>query len=137
MKNSFISEFNKIRLEDVFNFIKVGFLNTCFGYVVYATFLLIGLPYAESLFISTVFGVIFNYITFGKFVFRQSLYPKVFMKFIFAYGFVFLFNWSILWLITSSTKIGPYFGQLVCIPLVVFLNWCVLNFWVYKKGIKF
>ena len=115
------------------NFLKVGFLNTFFGYSIYVTFLFLGFSFRISLIISTILGVLFNYSTFGKFVFRYSLNFKSLFKFIFLYVIVYFINFYLLLFLSKTTNLVPYIGQVVCIPFVILLNWFVLNFWVYEK----
>lgn len=52
-------------------FLLVGVLNTIFGYSIFAVLVLIGVHYAIAAFVSTVFGVLFNFKTTGRFVFSS------------------------------------------------------------------
>ena len=52
-------------------FLLVGGLNTAFGYGVYATCLWLGMHYALAGAVSTVLGVLFNYKSTGRLVFRS------------------------------------------------------------------
>jgi putative flippase GtrA len=52
-------------------FLLVGGLNTAFGYGIYALGLLLGAHYAVAATISTVLGVLFNFVTTGTLVFDR------------------------------------------------------------------
>ncbi len=53
-------------------FLVVGGLNTAFGYGVFALALFLGAHYAIAATLSTVLGVLFNFVTTGSLVFRRA-----------------------------------------------------------------
>jgi putative flippase GtrA len=117
----------------ILRFLSVGMLNTIFGYAVYAILLFVNVPYLIALFIATVAGVIFNYFSFGRLVFRGLGGRVVFGKFIITYVIVYISNAVLLDLLTKNLIFSPYVGQVICIPLSVLLSWILMNKWVYKK----
>lgn len=123
----------RLYAQGIIKFLLVGVLNTVFGYAVYAFLIFIGVPYLTALFISTVAGVIFNYFSFGRIVFRSQGGFLVFGKFVFVYGVVYAVNACLLAALTSSLHFNPYEGQVICIPLNISLSWFLMNYWVYKK----
>lgn len=50
-------------------FLLVGVLNTIFGYVVFASLVLLGVHYAIAAFVATILGILFNFKTTGTLVF--------------------------------------------------------------------
>lgn len=52
-------------------FLGVGIVNTIVEYAIYAVLIIFGLPYLAALFIATVMGVIFNYFSIGRLVFKS------------------------------------------------------------------
>lgn len=76
-------------------FLLVGGINTIFGYTIYGLGLFIGLQYALAVLIATVLGVLFNFKTFGKYVFANSD-RKLFVKFLGVYIITYLLNTLIL-----------------------------------------
>lgn len=83
MSNSAITQFQK--------FLLVGFLNTCFGYGVFAVLLFLGIHYTVAILLAYCIGIIFNFNTIGNFVFQQFDY--VFLgKFILIYCVSYLVN---------------------------------------------
>ena len=117
----------------IIKFLSVGVLNTVFGYAVYAILIFINAPYLIALFVATVAGVIFNYFSFGRIVFHGHGGWLVFGKFVIAYGVVYIVNAGLLVALTGGFRFNPYVGQVICIPLSVFLSWLLMNCWVYKK----
>ena len=111
-----------------------GIINTIVGYAIYAVLLFIKVPYKVALLLATIAGVIFNYFSFGRIVFRNCSGGKVvFVKFISAYIFVYIANVALLKLLIDNFHVTPYLGQVICLPLSVFLSWLLLNYWVYKN----
>jgi len=68
-----------------FRFLLVGGLNTAFGYGVYALSLFLGAHYAVAATLSTVLGVLFNFVTTGTFVFGRRN-PARLHRFVAVYG---------------------------------------------------
>jgi putative flippase GtrA len=52
-----------------FRFLVVGGVNTVFGYGVFAAFILLKLPYPVAALLSTTLSVLFNFKSYGRFVF--------------------------------------------------------------------
>ena len=70
-------------------FLLVGGLNTLFGYTVFAICILIGIPYPLAALVSTVFGVLFNFKSYGTLVFASHDNRLIF-RFIAVYGICYL-----------------------------------------------
>jgi len=81
--------------QQVFIFILVGIINTLFGYSCYALFLFLGMTYPLALLCSTILGVLFNFKTTGKFVFKNSD-NLLFFKFVSVYIALYFFNMSLI-----------------------------------------
>lgn len=105
-------------------FIFIGIINTIFGYGIYLLFLLIGFNFVIAALLSTILGIIFNFFTTGRFVFK-STNNYLILKFVIVYIFIYLFTisgLSILYLYGISYEIG---GALMLAPnalLSFFLN---------------
>lgn len=123
----------KFQDPKILRFLFAGGLNTVFGYAVYALLLLLALPYLVALFLATIGGVIFNYFCFGRVVFQGRTSWNVFFRFILAYSAIYVVNAGLLMLLTQNFSLGPYAGQIVCIPFSIGLSWVLMNHWVYKK----
>lgn len=108
-------------------------LNTVFGYSAYAALIFVNVPYLIALFVATVAGVAFNYFSFGRMVFHVHGGWLVFVKFVIAYGVIYVANAVLLRALTKDFLFSLYMGQAICIPLSVLLSWLLMNYWVYKK----
>lgn len=81
-----------IELDSKFiRFIFIGIINTLFGYGVYFLLIKFGLHFSLAVFISTLLGVMFNFKTIGKFVFKESSNSLIF-KFTAVYGLLYIMN---------------------------------------------
>ena len=118
----------------IIRFLGVGVLNTLFGYGIYAGLVYIGLPYLVALFIATIAGVIFNYFSFGRLVFKARDGWTIFAKFLAAYVIVYAINAVLLSVLTEGKYLNAYLAQCVCIFPSVALSWLLMNYWVYKEG---
>ena len=80
---------------DLWRFVKflfVGVLNTIFGFLAYAFFLrVVGLPWQWALAVSYVVGVLWNFGTHGKIVFRTRGFGRL-PLYILAYASLFFLN---------------------------------------------
>ncbi len=69
-------------------FLFVGGINTLFGYGVYALFIYLGVNYFFSSLISLFCGVVFNFLTIGKFVFGKLNFKRIY---VFICFYIFLY----------------------------------------------
>jgi putative flippase GtrA len=120
--------------QRIVRFLGVGVLNTLFGFGVYAVLVFVGLPYLIALLMATLAGVIFNYFSFGRMVFKANGGWFVFGKFIVAYTLVYLINAGLLSILTEGKYLNAYLAQGVCILPSVAISWLLMNYWVYKNG---
>jgi putative flippase GtrA len=72
-------------------YVLVGILNTIFGYSVFAILIYLKLHYSLAVLLSTVLGVLFNFKTIGKLVFKSNDNRLIF-RFISVYVIVYLMN---------------------------------------------
>ena len=72
-------------------FLIVGGLNTAFGYLVFAVFIWLDFHYSAATSLSTVIGIVFNFFTTGRLVFKNSNNRLIF-KFFAVYGITWLIN---------------------------------------------
>ena len=121
------------RIKLIARFIAVGLLNTVVGYTIYGILILLNVPYLAALFVATIAGVIFNYFSIGRLVFKSRGGRVVFVKFIAAYGVVYCINAAALEVLIKHFQFNPYIGQALCVPLSVIISWLIMNYWVYKK----
>lgn len=72
-------------------YLVVGAVNTVFGYSIFALFLFIGMHYSLATLLSTVLGVLFNFKSIGKLVFKSHDNRLIF-RFIMVYVMTFAMN---------------------------------------------
>jgi len=80
-----------IKKHTFIRFLLVGVLNTAFSYLLYASLILIGLKYLLAFSISYVAGVLFNFQTIGKLVFKNKN-NKLLFRFVGVYVVIYLLN---------------------------------------------
>jgi len=117
--------------KQIGSFILVGILNTIVGYSLYAVFIFLGFNYVWSVLFSTILGVLFNFKTFGKFVFNNSNNRKIF-KFFGTYIIVFIVNIS-----TIKTFLffdfNDYMSGLIAIFPTSIISFVLNKYYVFKE----
>lgn len=102
-----------------FKFLIIGGINTLFGYIVLTFFLWLQLPHSLAFLIGTLIGIIFNFFTTGRLVFKSSN-NKLFFRFILGYLFLYVLNLSLfkgfLFLIPNQYLASFFSTALVSIP---------------------
>ncbi|ANN69100.1 GtrA family protein [Bordetella bronchialis] len=89
-----------------FRFLAVGLLNTAFGYGCYVLLVYFGCHYTIAYLVATVLGILFNFKTIGKLVFRSND-NRLLFRFISVYGVVYGVNVSGVKAL-SLIGLGPY-----------------------------
>ncbi|MBI5890588.1 MAG: GtrA family protein [Nitrosomonadales bacterium] len=123
------------RKQRLIQFLGVGVLNTLVGYGIYAALVSIDIPYLLALLSATIAGVIFNYFSFGRMVFKARGGWFVFRKFVAAYAVVYVINAALLSILTEGAYLNVYLAQGVCILPSVAMSWLLMNYWVYRIGL--
>lgn len=77
------------------SFLMVGALNTAFGYGCFSLLVFTGIHRSLALFLTTVLGIMFNFKTTGRLVFRSDDNSRI-IRFIAVYGVVYLINLAVL-----------------------------------------
>lgn len=72
-----------------FRYLVVGGINTAFGYGIFAGLILLQVPYPLAALVSTVAGVLFNFKSYGAFVFDNRDNGRIF-RFVAVYGLCYL-----------------------------------------------
>ena len=117
--------------NQIARFIVVGIVNTIVGYSLYALFLFLGFDYVYALGIATVLGVLFNFQTIGKLVFKHNN-NKLIFKFVLVYIVVFFVN---LILIKCLVWFGlnEYIGGAIAIIPASALSFILNKFFVFQR----
>ena len=105
-------------------FLFVGGINTLFGYTVFSVFILLKIHYAIASLLSTIIGVLFNFFTTGKIVFKNND-PKLIFKFFGVYGIIYLINLLFLKIFDTYHVNMLIAGAILVFPMAIlsyFLN---------------
>jgi putative flippase GtrA len=111
-------------------FLAVGVLNTAFGYVVFAAFILLGSPNAVAVAGMTVLGCLFNYVSYGRIVFAHRGRSRL-ARFVGSYVVVGVANGLLLELVVMGLGFSPLIGQFFCIPVMAVLSFVLQRTWVF------
>ncbi|MDD6173342.1 MAG: GtrA family protein [Elusimicrobiaceae bacterium] len=106
-------------------FVLVGILNTAFGYLAYAFFVMLNFGDFAAPLLSTICGVLFNFKTIGKLVFENTSNYLIF-KFLSVYLLTYCLTVSLLKLLAFAGLQNRYIsGALILLPMALisfFLN---------------
>lgn len=114
-------------------FLFIGGINTLFGYSVYVTGLILGLHFSLAALFANILGVLFNFKTTGRFVFKSRNNALIF-RFIGVYIFLYLLNVSLLnlfHLFSFDLKIA---GAMTLLPLAI-LSFLLNKAFVFKRTV--
>jgi len=81
---------------EIIRFLLVGALNTLFGYAVFSLFLYLKFHYSMASFLGIVLGILFNFKTYGRLVFKCRDNSLIF-RFIFFYAVLYAVSVVGLW----------------------------------------
>lgn len=101
-------------------FLFVGVLNTAFGFLAYAFFLrVVHLPWQWALAVSYVFGVLWNFMTHGKIVFRTQGMRRL-PLYVLAYVVIYLTNKLALHILIDDVGMSDLWAQgLMVLPMAM------------------
>lgn len=108
-------------------FILVGGINTLIGYLVFSLFLFLNFHYSLASFLALLFGILFNFKTYGRLVFGNRDNKRIFR---------YIISWGGIYLVTITCLAGfKWFGinlylanALLIVPLAVFAFFVNLKF---------
>lgn len=111
-------------------FLCVGLLNTLFGYSIFAFFLWIGFHFTISALISTIAGILFNFTTFGRIVFKSNSYSNL-PKFVFIYALNYFLGVGVLYY-CDQLDYNLYLVQAILLMPSAVLRYLLMKYFVYK-----
>ena len=115
-------------------FLLVGGLNTAFGYSTYALLLYAGIHFSLASFISTCLGILFNFKTLGRLVFKNGSH-LIFWRFVGGYLFICLVNIGCLEIFYLN-KVNIYIAGAILIFPMAMLSFSVNRIFVFKKKVE-
>ncbi len=117
---------------ELLKYLLVGGINTIFGYSIFAFLLFFGLHYSLAVLVATILGVLFNFQSYGRIVFKNHS-RRLLTKFIFIYAIIYLVNISLL-LAFDFFVSNLYISGAIVIPLVAYLGYFLNKRYVWKKS---
>jgi putative flippase GtrA len=112
-------------------YIIIGGVNTVFGYSVFAFLLFLGFHYSLSVLIATVLGVLFNFQTYGKLVFRSHSNHLI-GRFILVYVLIYFINVLLIALL-DFFKIDLYIAGAIVLFPTAYLGYLLNKRLVWKE----
>lgn len=113
-------------------YLVVGGVNTVFGYSVFALLIYLGWHYSMALFFATIAGVLFNFQTFGIFVFGKSDW-RLLWRFLAVYGFLYAVNVFLVFMFLFLMR-SVYAANAFAIVLIAGLGYFLNRRFVYEKN---
>ena len=111
----------------------VGFMNTVFLYLVYAICVTILSRPTLSLAISYVIGILFNFQTTGRIVFKNKNNTLIF-KFFLSYLTTFFINRYFLDTLVSTFHVDKYLSQAVLVFPIAMISFLLLKHFVFVES---
>ncbi len=111
-------------------FLLTGVVNTLFSYCVFSLLLFIGVGAFSALLIASGSGILFNFQTIGRLVFRRHDTRMIF-RFVGVYVVVFVFNWLALKAL-MDLGVSGYLAQAALVPLVAVMSFLGHKFFVFN-----
>mgnify|MGYP006102091803 FL=1 len=112
-------------------FIAVGMVNTIFGVIAYLFFLKILNNYFFAITLSTFIGVLFNYFTYSKGVFKTSS-KNSFIRFILNYACMYVLCLVLIYFFSTKGLEADVAGA-ISIIIISAINFFTLKVIVYAK----
>lgn len=114
-----------------FRFLFIGGINTIFGFGTYSLLILMGVNFKWAIFISMIVNVMFNFITIGRVVFKNSNNFLI-LKFIGVYALVYFAN---VLGVGFFLKMGlnSIVGGALCVLPVAVLSFFLNKIFVFKN----
>lgn len=118
------------RLIELWRYYQAGVVNTAFGLGAYALLVWLGLNMFVAQLVAHVAGVIFNYLTYSRHVFRDAGPAK--LRFALSYAINYLIGLAMLAAVALAIK-SPYLAGLVSAVLVSILNYFILKHLIFVR----
>jgi len=115
---------------ELWNYYKIGILNTIFGLAVYSALVFLSLNLFVAQIIAQICGVTFNYFTYSRHVF--STYERSIWRFIGVYGVNYLIGLATLYAVHRFIA-SPYLAGFVSAGIVSVINYVLLKRLVFRK----
>lgn len=111
----------------------VGILNTVFGYSVFSLLTWCGLHYPVALLFATIAGVLFNFRTFGHFVFQNRDW-RLLWRFFAVYGVLYIVNVVCIFMLMKYLHLhNVYLANAITLVFIASLGFVLNRRFVYAN----
>jgi putative flippase GtrA len=112
-------------------FVIVGGVNTLVGYSLFTFFVFLDMHYSLALFCSTVLGVLFNFKTTGRYVFKNSDNTLI-IRFFGTYAVTYMLNLLFLKILIQAGCSTYLSGFLMLLPITI-ITFILNSRFVFRK----
>ena len=116
----------------IYKYLIVGGVNTVVGYCFFAIFIFFGFHYSLAVLIATILGVLFNFQSYGRIVFKNYSWDFL-PRFITVYIIIYFVN-LILLLIFDLLVSNLYISGLMVTPFMAYLGYLLNKRYVWKTN---
>ena len=113
----------------IWRFYQAGVVNALFGYGAYAAFIALGMNIFAAQILSHLLGMAFNYLTYGRFVFRDR--DASVPRYLAVYAGQYVISVVAL-AMAHAMGFNPYLAGLAAIGVLSVVNYFVLKLFVYR-----
>ena len=115
-----------------YKYLLIGGVNTVFGYCVFAFLLFFGIHYSLAVLVATILGILFNFQTYGRFVFKNHSW-NLLGRFVFVYTIIYLANITLL-LAFDLLVSNLYISGAMATPVIAYLGYILNKRYVWIKS---
>ena len=116
----------------IYKYLIVGGVNTVFGYSIFAIFIFFGFHYSLAVLIATILGVLFNFQSYGRLVFKNHSW-NLLGRFVFVYTTIYLVNITLL-LVFDLFVSNFYISGAMTTPVIAYLGYILNRRYVWIKS---
>jgi putative flippase GtrA len=120
-----------VRSGLLIRFLAIGFVNTAFGYGLFAVLYAISQSHRAAILLATAAGTIFNFFTTGRLVFSDAKLSRL-VPFVLCYGLVAAVN-IVLVDLGVAVGLNPFIGQALALPVTVGLAFVINDRIVFRR----
>ncbi len=115
-------------------FVLVGILNTLFGYSLFAFFIYLKMHYSLAVLLATILGILFNFRTIGRLVYRNSNNLLIF-RFVGVYGATYLLNVAAL-RILDGFNVNMYVAGILLLGPMAVISFLLQSKYVFMEKVN-
>ncbi|WP_373087570.1 GtrA family protein [Sneathiella sp.] len=121
---------HRLQIVELWRYYQAGIVNTIFGLAIYSLLVWLGFNIYAAQILSHLCGVLFNYVTYSRFVFPNSLPAR--MRFLLAYVVNYLVSLVTMAVLDQFLE-SPYVLGIVTVLIASMINYIVLKKFVFQK----